>query len=132
MPEELKNIPPSIFLLGLLWAVAMSLGPAGGLIVYWLTHWGRYEMDWNAVAWVAIPAAVGAVGAYWRKYKAQIAIPPAWVRARELAMGVKTVTTTVKTVEQQKNPTATVITTIQETKLTPADAPSETGGKGGA
>jgi hypothetical protein len=121
MPDDLKSIPPRVFLLGLLWAVAMSLGPVAGILVYWAANWKDSEVEWGALASVAGPAAAAAVIGYWRKYKAQIALPPVWAEARELAMGVKTVTTTAKTVERTDEDTVT--TTVKETKVVTPVAP---------
>ena len=102
----------------MVWTVCLSMAPVGVMLVYWLQHWDDAP-DWNMFAQVFATCAIGAVIAYWRKYKALLALPPSLELARELATQVKTVTTT-ETVTTQQHPAAIVTTTVEETKVTPS------------
>lgn len=111
----MDKIPLKVFLLGMIWTVCLSMAPVGVMLVYWLQHWDDAP-DWNMFAQVFVTCAIGAVVAYWRKYKALLALPPSLEMARELATQVKTVTTT-EMVEHQTHPTATVTTTVEQTTV---------------
>jgi hypothetical protein len=115
----MKQIPISVFLLALLWAAISAMAPVGVLLWRWVSLW-QDPPDWRIIGPVAITCAGTGAWGFYQKYKAQIALPPAWAEARDLLSQMKTVTT-VETVEQQTHPTATVTTTVQETKMTPIE-----------
>jgi hypothetical protein len=109
-----------VFVLGLLIVAFQSLAPLGVLLWDWAQRWNDppdMTMFWHQ----AIVLCGLGVWRFWSHYKAQIALPPAWAAARDLAAQIKTVTTT-QTVEQTKFPPATITTTVQETKTTSVPA----------
>ena len=116
--QPITAVTLRVFLLGMLWAMFSAMAPLAVLILDWTARWTDPPdptMLWHIAATCAVGGAVG----YWRKYKALLRLPPDLELARELASQVKTVTTT-ETVEHQTHPTATVTTTVQETKTEPA------------
>ena len=112
----MDQIPLRVFILGLVWAAVSAMLPVGVLIWRWISLW-QDSPDWRILGPVAITCAGTGAWGFWQKYKAQIALPPTWAQARELVNQVKTVTTT-ETVEKHTQPTATVTTTVEETKIT--------------
>ena len=115
------SIPLSVFALGILWAAISAMLPVAVLLWRWVSLW-QDPPDWNVVGPVALTCAGTGAWGFWQKFKAQIALPPKWAQARDLVAQVKTVKTT-ETVVQQTHPTATVTTTVEETRTTPAEAP---------
>ena len=117
--QPITSISPRVFLLGMLWFILSSMGPLAVLIYDWTNRWADPPdpvMLWH----VGLTCAIGGAVMYWRKYKALLRLPPDLALARELAAQVKTITTT-ETVEHLTHPTATVTTTVEETKTTPAE-----------
>ena len=110
-----QRIPIRVFLLALVWAAVSAMAPVGVLLWRWISLW-QDAPDWRIIGPVAVTCAGTGAWGFWQKYKAQIALPPSWAQAQELVSQVKTVTTT-ETVEKQLHPTATVTTTVEETKI---------------
>ena len=110
----MKPIPFKVFLIGLMWAACSGLSAGFALLIAWVQTYSD-PPDWNLIGKTAAGGVIFAVGAYWRKYKAQIALPPDWAEARDL---VRTVTT-VETVEKQLHPPTTVTTTVEQTTTGP-------------
>jgi hypothetical protein len=108
------KIPLHVFALGMAWAIISAMAPLGILIYDWVTRWSD-PPDPTMLIHVGLVCAAGGAIAYWRKYKALLQLPPELELARQLASQVKTVTTT-ETVEHLTHPTATVTTTVEETK----------------
>lgn len=112
-----RKIPLSVFFLGLLWCMVSAMAPVGVLLWRWVSLWSD-PPDWNVVGPVAITCAGMGAWGFWRKYSAQVSLPPTWAQAIDLAGKVKT---TTETVEQLKNPPRTVTTTVEETKAKPPE-----------
>ena len=113
------GVPISVFVLGMAFYILVSMAPIGVIILDWTARWSD-PPDPVMLSHLGLTLAGGAILAYWQKHKALLRLPPAIEKARELALQVKTVTTT-ETVEHLTHPTATVTTTVEETKTTPAE-----------
>ena len=116
----MKPIPISVFILGLGWAMVSAMLPVGVLLWRWISLW-QDSPDWRIIGPVAVTCAgTGAFG-FWRKYNAQISLPPSWAQARDLVGALKH-ETTVET-ERRLPETATV----KQTQNLPAspDPPRE-------
>lgn len=112
----MKPIPLRVFLLGLLWTVVYGMLPVGVMVWRWVELWKDWP-DWRVIGPAVYTSAGLGAFAYWRKYQAQLELPPDFQWARELADGVKRRETTVQTVEKQADPPAIVTTTIKETEI---------------
>lgn len=62
------------FMIGLLFAVLMSLAPIGMVLWRWSLHWADAP-DWDATGWLAATLILQGGLTYWRHYKAQLALP---------------------------------------------------------
>jgi len=119
----MDKIPLSVFLLGA--AIVLFYALVSAVVTPFVTYnvWVRLWQDAPdmrilgpmMLSGFLSGAAMGLV-AYWLRFSALIQLPPLWARAFALANQVQTVTT-LKKVEQQKNPPAEITTTIQETKI---------------
>jgi len=108
----MKQIPLTVFILGMLWAAASAAASAGPLLLYQLS---QHHVDWSAIAWVAGPAGLFGAGGFVKKYQALLQLPPDLQMARELAQQV---TTTTKTTEDGTTTKTVEKTTVQSETIT--------------
>ena len=106
MPEAIKQIRASVFLLGALWAFVAAALPMCGVIGLWLTGMAA-KPDWMTL-WhsAAFHGGLGVV-AFWRKNKALLQLPPMLAEVKSL------VTTSAQMTEQAGQP-AKLVTTVTE------------------
>lgn len=71
-----------VFLLGLLWAAVVGLTPAATLVADWLIQ--NQAIHWQTVWHLAAVNALLGVGAFWRKNKALLQLPPKFAEAKAL------------------------------------------------
>jgi hypothetical protein len=84
MADAITQISLRVWLLGLLWTVAGALLPSGSAIVFWWAGMAS-KPDWPTLRTHAISTGLLMAGAYWRKHKALLTLPPVLQQAKELA-----------------------------------------------
>ena len=119
----MNKIPPKIFIYGFLLTM---IGPSV-LVGTFLYDWYREfkaappaPMIWHQV----VLAGGGMAVMYWRKYKAQLELPPDWAAAWSLAQQIKTSKATE--IDAEGNVTKTVEkTTVTLTSQPPVEPPKD-------
>ena len=117
----MNKIPPKIFIYGFLLTMIGALSPVALFLYDW---YGEFKaappgsMIWHQ----ALLCGGGAAVLYWRKFKAQLELPPDWSAAWSLAQQVKTTRET----DSEGNVTKTVEkTTVTLTQQSPVDPPKD-------
>jgi hypothetical protein len=120
MPDSIKKIPPTVWLLGLVWCALGAFGPAAAVVLAWLAGMTA-KPDWPTLWHQSVPTAAVAAIAYWQKYKADVRLP-AWAQeAMDLAHDVKR-TEATQVITQPGAAPITIRTVATETRPTEPQA----------
>lgn len=114
----MNKIPPKIFIYGFVITVGCALAP------FFLFIWDWYDKFDDAppvnMIWHQL-ALCGGGGAilYWRKYKAQLELPPDWSAAWSLAQEVKTTKDAEGNVTKTVEKTTMTVSPVSQAAETP-------------